>query len=213
MGRNPRSQGRRAHRHWSPESRVVSLSEADLRALVMRVKDPFLLILDGVQDPHNLGACLRTADAAGVDAVVAPRDRAAGLNETVCRVACGAAEHIPVATVTNLARCMEQLREAGVWLVGTADNAERSLYETDLRGPLGIVLGAEGSGLRRLTQERCDFLVRIPMDAGAQVSCLNVSVAAGVVLFEAQRQRGGWEPAKSGGPVSPKAGATGEGAR
>lgn len=206
MGRNPRSQGRRAHRHWSPETQGLTLGEAELRALAMRVKDPFLLILDGVQDPHNLGACLRTADAAGVDAVVTPRDRAAGLNETVCRVACGAAERIPVATVTNLARCMAQLREAGVWLVGTADSAERSLYEADLRGPLGVVLGAEGSGLRKLTQERCDYLVRIPMDAGARVTCLNVSVAAGVVLFEALRQRGGGEAPNGYGTAVSQAG-------
>ena len=148
---------------------------------------PFLLVLDGVQDPHNLGACLRTADAAGVHALILPRDNAVSVNPTVRKVASGAAETVPVFQVTNLARTLDQLKTAGVWLVGAAGEAADSLYVTDLRGPLALVLGAEGKGLRRLTQERCDFLVNIPM-AGA-VSSLNVSVAAGICLFEAVRQR------------------------
>ena len=149
---------------------------------------PFLLILDGVQDPHNLGACLRTADAAGVHAVIAPKDNAAGLTPTVCKVASGAAETMPYVQVTNLARTMDQLKEQGVWLTGTAGDAPADLYQVDLKGPLGLVMGAEGSGLRRLTRERCDYLVRLPMLG--QVESLNVSVAAGICLYEALRQRG-----------------------
>lgn len=149
--------------------------------------DPFLLVLDGVQDPHNLGACLRTAEGAGVDAVVVPRDQAVGLTPAVRRVAAGAAETVPLFQVTNLARTLTELKEGGVWVVGTADEAEGDLYAADLRGPLALVLGGEERGLRRLTRERCDFLVRIPM-SGA-VSSLNVSVAAGVCLYEAVRQR------------------------
>jgi 23S rRNA (guanosine2251-2'-O)-methyltransferase len=150
-------------------------------------KNPLLLILDQVQDPHNLGACLRTADAAGVHAVVAPKNRAASLTETVVRISAGGAEHVPFIQVTNLARTLGLLQEAGVWIIGTADEAERTLYEVDLTGPHGLVMGFEGSGMRRLTAEKCDELVRIPM-FGA-VECLNVSVATGVCLFEAVRQR------------------------
>lgn len=148
---------------------------------------PFLLVLDGVTDPHNLGACLRTADAAGVQAVIVPKDNAAGVNETVRKVACGAADTVPVIPVTNLARTLKKLQDAGVWLVGTAGEASLSLYDAPLTGALAIVMGAEGSGMRRLTREHCDHLVYIPM-AGS-VSSLNVSVAAGVCLFEAVRQR------------------------
>ncbi|NJD30742.1 MAG: 23S rRNA (guanosine(2251)-2'-O)-methyltransferase RlmB [Gammaproteobacteria bacterium] len=149
---------------------------------------PLLLVLDGVQDPHNLGACLRSADAAGVAAVIAPRDRAAGLTPVVRKVAAGAAETVPFVAVVNLARTLRELKERGVWLVGTDDSAEKSVYDVDLTGPLGVVMGSEGEGLRRLTRECCDQLVSIPM-AGA-VESLNVSVATGVVLFEAVRQRG-----------------------
>lgn len=149
---------------------------------------PLLLILDGVQDPHNVGACLRSADAAGVDAVIVPKDRASGLTPTVRKVASGAAETIPFFQVTNLARTLGELRQAGVWLVGLAGEAEQSLYELDLTGPRALVLGAEEKGLRRLTREACDWLARIPM--GGNVASLNVSVAAGVCLFEAVRQRG-----------------------
>ena len=148
---------------------------------------PLLLVLDGVQDPHNLGACLRSADAAGVAAVIVPRDRAAGLTPVVRKVAAGAAETVPLVPVVNLARTLRELKERGVWLVGTDDAAEKTLFEADLKGPLALVMGSEGEGMRRLTRECCDHLVSIPM-AGA-VESLNVSVATGVALFEAVRQR------------------------
>ncbi len=163
-------------------------SEAELeRRLDALDHPPLLLVLDGVQDPHNLGACLRSADAAGADAVLAPRDRAAGLTPAVRKVAAGAAEHLPFVVVTNLARALRALRERGVRVVGTAGEAETSLYAAELRGPLALVVGGEARGLRRLTREHCDLLVALPM-AGA-VESLNVSVAAGVALFEAVRQR------------------------
>lgn len=148
---------------------------------------PLLLVLDGVQDPHNLGACMRTADAAGVAAVVVPKDRAAGLSATVRKVASGAAESVPLIQVTNLARTLRWMKEREIWIVGTDDQAEHSLYGAKLTGPLAIVLGAEGTGLRRLTRENCDALVSIPMQG--IVESLNVSVAAGVLLYEAVRQR------------------------
>jgi 23S rRNA (guanosine2251-2'-O)-methyltransferase len=148
---------------------------------------PLLLVLDGVQDPHNLGACLRTADAAGVLAVIVPRDRAAGLSPVVRKVASGAAETVPLIQVVNLSRTLKWLKERGVWLVGTDDEAKTSLHSAKLDGPLAIVMGAEGAGMRRLTREHCDLLVSIPM-AGV-VASLNVSVATGVVLYETVRQR------------------------
>lgn len=148
---------------------------------------PLLLILDGVTDPHNLGACLRTADAAGVHAVIAPRDRAVGLNSTVQRVACGAAETVPYIMVTNLARSMRQLKERDVWLVGTDDQASGTMYSVDARRPMAWVMGAEGEGMRRLTRETCDELVNIPMTGS--VESLNVSVASAVCLYESVRQR------------------------
>ncbi|MCF7201581.1 23S rRNA (guanosine(2251)-2'-O)-methyltransferase RlmB [Pseudomonas oligotrophica] len=148
---------------------------------------PLLLVLDGVTDPHNLGACLRTADAAGVLAVIIPKDKSATLNATVRKVACGAAEVMPLVAVTNLSRTLEKLQQRGVWIVGTAGEAQQELYAQDLTGPIALVMGAEGKGMRRLTREHCDYLVRLPM-AGS-VSSLNVSVATGVCLFEAQRQR------------------------
>lgn len=149
---------------------------------------PLLLVLDGVQDPHNLGACMRTADAAGVAAVIVPKDRAAGLSATVRKVASGAAESVPLIQVTNLARTLRWLKERDVWIVGTDDQAEHSIYGAKLTGPLAVVLGAEGTGLRRLTRESCDALVSIPMRG--VVESLNVSVATGVLLYEALRQRG-----------------------
>jgi 23S rRNA (guanosine2251-2'-O)-methyltransferase len=165
------------------------LHEQDLPAFLEALQEPaFLLVLDGVQDPHNLGACLRSADAAGVQAVIVPRDRAARITPVVRKVACGAAESVPVFSVTNLARTLRLLKQAGIWLYGASDDAEGGLYDTDLSGPLALVLGAEGKGLRRLTREHCDHLVSIPM--AGQVASLNVSVAAGVLLFEARRQRG-----------------------
>jgi 23S rRNA (guanosine2251-2'-O)-methyltransferase len=162
--------------------------EQDLPAFLESLPGPaFLLILDGVQDPHNLGACLRSADAAGVHALIVPRDRAARITPVVRKVACGAAESVPVFSVTNLARTLRLLKQAGIWLYGASDSASTTLYDTDLSGPLALVLGAEGRGLRRLTREHCDYLVAIPM--AGQVASLNVSVAAGVLLFEAHRQR------------------------
>ncbi|SDO96232.1 23S rRNA (guanosine(2251)-2'-O)-methyltransferase RlmB [Ectopseudomonas guguanensis] len=150
---------------------------------------PLLLVLDGVTDPHNLGACLRTADAAGALAVIVPKDKSATLNATVRKVACGAAEVIPLVAVTNLARTLEKLQKKGLWVVGTAGEAEQELYQLDMTGPTVLVMGAEGKGMRRLTREHCDYLVKLPM--GGSVSSLNVSVATGVCLFEAVRQRNG----------------------
>lgn len=163
---------------WDEEALVGSLSAPP---------DPLLLVLDGVTDPHNLGACLRTADAAGVRAVMLPRDRSAGLDGVARKVAAGAAESVPVVVVTNLARTLGRLKQSGIWVVGADGGAEQSLYAADLNRPLALVLGAEGEGMRRLTRDSCDFLVRIPM--AGQVESLNVSVAAGIALFEAGRQR------------------------
>lgn len=168
-------------------ARVTARGEEDLYTLLEKVKTPLLLILDRIQDPHNLGACLRTADAAGAHAVIAPKIRAVSLTDTVRRISAGAAEHVPFVQVTNLARTLRQLQEDGLRIVGTTDEAEGTLYDADLTGPLGIVMGFEGSGMRRLTAKTCDELVRIPM-SGA-VECLNISVAAGVCLYEAVRQR------------------------
>lgn len=145
------------------------------------------LILDGVTDPHNLGACLRVADGAGADAVIVPKDRSAQLNSTVSKVASGAAETMPFVAVTNLARAIRELQDAGVWVIGAADAAEKTLYDVDLTGSVALVMGAEGEGMRRLTKETCDELVSIPMMGG--VESLNVSVASGVALYEARRQR------------------------
>lgn len=150
-------------------------------------QSPLLLVLDGVTDPHNLGACLRVADGAGAHAVIAPKDHAAGINATVAKVASGAAETVPYFMVTNLARTLRELQARGIWVVGTSDQAEASLYDIDFKGPMALVLGAEGDGMRALTAKTCDQLVRIPM-AGA-VESLNVSVASAVCLFEAARQR------------------------
>ncbi|TAM47932.1 MAG: 23S rRNA (guanosine(2251)-2'-O)-methyltransferase RlmB [Gammaproteobacteria bacterium] len=150
---------------------------------------PLLLVLDGVQDPHNLGACLRSAEAAGAHAVIVPRDNSAPLSPVARRAAAGAAESVPFFQVTNLARCLDDLKQRGIWLVGATQDAETELYRADLNGPLALVLGGEGKGLRRLTREHCDVLVGIPM-AGA-VASLNVSVATGICLFEAVRQRKG----------------------
>jgi 23S rRNA (guanosine2251-2'-O)-methyltransferase len=168
-------------RAGDPETQLEEALEA------LAGSPPLLLVLDGVTDPHNLGACLRSADAAGVAAVIVPRDRAAGLTPVVRKVAAGAAETVPLVQVVNLARTLRELKERGVWLVGTADDAPRSLYEVDFRGPTAIVLGSEGEGMRRLTREACDQLVSIPM--GGAVESLNVSVATGVTLFEVVRQR------------------------
>ncbi|WP_312937003.1 23S rRNA (guanosine(2251)-2'-O)-methyltransferase RlmB [Pseudomonas sp.] len=164
--------------------------EAMLDELLERAETPpLILVLDGVTDPHNLGACLRSADAAGATAVVIPKDKSATLTAVVRKVACGAAEVIPLVAVTNLARTLEKLQQRGLWVVGTAGEAEQEIYQQDLTGPLVMIMGAEGRGMRRLTREHCDFLVKLPMSGS--VSSLNVSVATGVCLFEAVRQRQG----------------------
>ncbi len=174
---------RRGEREARPKN------EGDLQEILDEAETPLLLILDCVQDPNNLGAILRTADGAGVDAVIAPKDKAVGLTDTVRRVAVGAAESVPFVKVTNLARTMRDLKERGVWLVGTSDQASQSLYETDLKGPIAIVMGREGEGMRQLTEKECDFLIKFPMRG--KVDCLNVSVSAAVCLYEALRQREG----------------------
>lgn len=162
--------------------------ETELGAILDNTQGPpLLLILDGVQDPHNLGACLRTADAAGVQALIAPKDRAVGLTAVACKVASGAARTVPYIQVTNLSRTLRGLEERGIWLIGTAGEAGADLFETDLTGPLALIMGGEGKGLRRLTRERCDLLVRLPMLG--TVESLNVSVAAGICLYEVLGQR------------------------
>ena len=183
----------RALRAWDEEDLIRALDALD--------EDPLLLVLDGITDPHNLGACLRTADAAGVHAVVIPRDRAATVDGTVRKVAAGAAEFVPVASVTNLARTLDMLKGRNIWVVGTDGDAAQSVYGVRLTGALALVLGAEGGGMRRLTRERCDFLARIPM--AGWVQSLNVSVAAGVALFEARRQRIGVSPPGTVSPPGP----------
>ena len=180
-------------RHQGVAARVSAassdepLGESELLALVSQQSTPLILVLDGVTDPHNLGACLRSADAAGVTAVVVPKDKSADLTPVVRKVACGAAETVPFVRVTNLARTLQALKEKGVWIVGTTGYTETSLYQQDLTGPVAIVMGAEGEGMRRLTAEQCDFLVKLPMVGS--VESLNVSVATGICLFEALRQR------------------------
>ena len=181
--------GHARHQGIAARMRRGKFSAQDLDSLLKTVTTelPLYLVLDGIQDPHNLGACLRTADGAGVRAVIIPRDRAVGMTATVAKVASGAAESITVVQVTNLARALRQLKDAGVWVVGASGDAEKSIYQTDLNRPLALVLGAEGKGLRENTRNHCDLLARIPM-AGA-VASLNVSVAAAVCLYEAVRQR------------------------
>jgi 23S rRNA (guanosine2251-2'-O)-methyltransferase len=181
----------RSARHQGVVARVAPLPQQhSLDDVLDAVQGPpLVLVLDGVTDPHNLGACLRVADGAGAHAVVAPRDHAVGLNATVAKVASGAAETVPYLMVTNLARTLGELKERGLHVVGTSDDAPRTLYEASYSGPTALVLGAEGAGMRQLTRKTCDELVRIPM-AGA-VESLNVSVAAGVCLYEARRQRRG----------------------
>ncbi|RQW61623.1 23S rRNA (guanosine(2251)-2'-O)-methyltransferase RlmB [Vibrio viridaestus] len=164
-----------------------ALNEHDLDDILATADKPLILVLDGVTDPHNLGACLRNADAAGVAAVIVPKDKSAPMTATVSKVACGAAETVPLVRVTNLARTMRALQEKGIWFVGTAGEATQDIYQSKLTGPIAIVMGAEGDGMRRLTRETCDELIKIPM-AGS-VSSLNVSVATGICLFEAVRQR------------------------
>ena len=177
------------HRHQGVVARVnaVALSHSLDDVLDAAQGQPLVLVLDGITDPHNLGACLRVADGAGAHAVVAPKDHAVGVNATVAKVASGAAETVPYLMVTNLARTLNELKERNIWVVGTSDSATKSLYDIDLTRPLALVLGAEGHGMRQLTAKTCDELVRLPMKGA--VESLNVSVAAGVCLYEALRQR------------------------
>jgi 23S rRNA (guanosine2251-2'-O)-methyltransferase len=177
------------HRHQGVVARVQPLAHSHSLddALDAVEGAPLLLVLDGITDPHNLGACLRVADGAGAHAVIAPKDHAVGINATVAKVASGAAETVPYLMVTNLARTLGELKERDIRVIGTSDRAERSLYDVDLRGPVALVLGAEGHGLRQLTARTCDELVRLPMKGA--VESLNVSVASGICLYEALRQR------------------------
>lgn len=163
-------------------------SEADIFSILENSSQPpFILILDNIQDPHNLGACFRSADAAGVNLIIAPKDKSVGITPVVSKVASGAVESVPFVQVTNLARTLEQLKEKGIWIYGMAGEATQTLYQIDFSGPIALVLGAEGEGMRRLTRDLCDGLVKIPMQGA--VSSLNVSVAAGICLFEVVRQR------------------------
>ncbi|WP_234262831.1 23S rRNA (guanosine(2251)-2'-O)-methyltransferase RlmB [Hydrogenophaga sp. NFH-34] len=182
-----------SHGHQGVAARVQALEQAHslddlLEQLEAAGQAPLLLVLDGITDPHNLGACLRVADGAGAHAVIAPKDHAAGINATVAKVASGAAETMPYFMVTNLARTLGELKERNIWITGTSGDAPKTLYQVDLKGPTALVLGAEGQGMRQLTRKTCDELVSIPM-RGA-VESLNVSVASGVCLYEALRQRG-----------------------
>ena len=180
------------HGHQGVVARVEPLAQVtsldDLLDSLPSEQPPLLLVLDGITDPHNLGACLRVADGAGAHAVIAPKDHAVGVNATVAKVASGAAETMPYFMVTNLARTLNELKERNIWVIGTSDDAPKTLYQVDLRGPAALVLGAEGAGMRQLTRKTCDELVSLPM-RGA-VESLNVSVASGVCLYEALRQRG-----------------------
>ncbi len=180
------------HGHQGVVARVEPLAQVtsldDLLDSLPSDQPPLLLVLDGITDPHNLGACLRVADGAGAHAVIAPKDHAVGVNATVAKVASGAAETMPYFMVTNLARTLNELKERNIWVIGTSDDAPKTLYQVDLKGPTALVLGAEGAGMRQLTRKTCDELVSLPM-RGA-VESLNVSVASGVCLYEALRQRG-----------------------
>jgi len=178
-----------SHGHQGVAARVEPIPQAHSLDDLLDAIDgpPLLLVLDGVTDPHNLGACLRVADGAGAHAVIAPKDHAAGINATVAKVASGAAETVPYFMVTNLARTLGELKERNIWCVGTSDNAPKTLYQVDLKGPVALVLGAEGDGMRQLTRKTCDELIGIPMQGA--VESLNVSVASGVCLYEALRQR------------------------
>jgi len=179
-----------SHGHQGVAARVEPLPQVhSLDELLESLTEPaLLLVLDGVTDPHNLGACLRVAAGAGVHAVIAPKDHAVGVNATVAKVASGAAETVPYFMVTNLARTLNELKERNIWCIGTSEDAPKTLYEVDLKGPVALVLGAEGEGIRQLTRKTCDELVRLPMKGA--VESLNVSVVSGVCLYEAVRQRG-----------------------
>lgn len=179
--------GTRRHQGVVAKAGELSLARNLDELLDAIVGPPLILILDGITDPHNLGACLRVADGAGAHAVIAPKDRAVGLNATAAKVASGAAETVPYITVTNLARTMRDLKERDIWLIGTTEDAEKTIYQGDFSGPAALVMGSEGEGMRRLTRETCDVLVSVPMFGS--VESLNVSVASGICLYEARRQR------------------------
>ena len=181
----------RKYKQTNLTKKIKALTETDLDNILDNLNEPpFLLILDGVTDPHNLGACLRSASAAGVHAVITPKDRSAPMTETVQKISCGGAEDVPFVQVTNLARTMRELKDQGIWFVGTAHESDKLIYDVDLKGPLAIVMGSEEKGMRRLTRDLCDFLAKIPMSKKkSSVDNLNVSVATGVCLFEAVRQR------------------------
>lgn len=189
MPRRNKSPKARQNRHAAENLLVRTMAEEEILPLLESLDhDPFVLVLDRVQDPHNLGACMRTANAAGCDLVVAPRDRASGMTETARRIACGGADDLPYVQVTNLGRTLDDLKGAGLWIVGTGDEEAQPVYGCNLMsGPLCFIMGAEGAGIRAKTASKCDALVRIPMLGS--VECLNVSVATGVCLFEAVRQR------------------------
>ncbi|MEG0143964.1 MAG: 23S rRNA (guanosine(2251)-2'-O)-methyltransferase RlmB [Akkermansia sp.] len=188
---NPRGNehNARLNKHVNPAANIAvkALREDTLDEIIKKTDNPLILILDCIQDPHNLGAILRTADGAGVHAVVAPKDKSVAITDTVLRVSVGAAEKVPFIQVTNLSRTMKTMQEAGVWIVGTSDKGDRNIYDIDFKGAVALVIGAEGEGMRRLTEENCDFLACIPMKGS--VPCLNASVATGVCLYEAVRQR------------------------
>ena len=179
--------GTRRHQGVVAKAGELSLARNLDELLDAIVGPPLILILDGITDPHNLGACLRVADGAGAHAVIAPKDRAVGLNATAAKVASGAAESVPYITVTNLARTLRELKEREIWLIGTTEDAEKGLYEADFRSGSALIMGSEGEGMRRLTRETCDILISVPMFGS--VESLNVSVASGVCLYEARRQR------------------------
>ena len=179
--------GTRRHQGVVAKAGELSLARNLDELLDAIVGPPLILILDGITDPHNLGACLRVADGAGAHAVIAPKDRAVGLNATAAKVASGAAESVPYITVTNLARTLRELKEREIWLIGTTEDAEKGLFEADFTGGAALIMGSEGEGMRRLTRETCDMLVSVPMFGS--VESLNVSVASGVCLYEARRQR------------------------
>lgn len=187
MANSRRNLGGRANKHVGKKQRVDLVDEREAVARIAEMENPIVLVLDQVEDPHNLGACLRSAAAAGVDYVFAPIKGAVGVTETVRKISTGGADHVPYLQVGNLNQLLVRLKDAGLWLVGTGDEESQLIYEVDMKGPLGIVMGSEARGLREKVAEKCDFLVKIPMIG--QMDCLNLSVATGVCLFEAVRQR------------------------
>ncbi len=187
MAKKNQSKGPRQNKHASTHVPVKTYDEYDIEDILSKVSKPFILVLDCVQDPHNLGACIRTANAVGAHLVIIPYDKASPITETVTKIACGAAHKTPIARVTNISRTLDLLHDLDICVIGTSDRTNTTIYEQDLNIPLALVLGAEGMGIRKLTGDKCDHIVKIPMHG--DVECLNVSVATGVCLFEASRQR------------------------